>query len=246
MIHRESIIHSAIEYIDNSVIAQMSVPDMRHCVQYALSHPERTEATTKELDLFSVGSLSFAKPDNLRFDTKAYEFATYGVEKDSNSLLWLWILLGVVALIALIAIFYVLYIRGKLKPNFMLRFITWIVSLFFGLCVGIAKLVTLIAQGTSKKDDIDFNAFGLSNPKPVSDEEAVEEAPAEDISEEAADAPVEDAEAEEIEVEETEAEVVEDSEESADEEAVEAVEDVADAEEAVEADEDDETEKTEE
>lgn len=67
VIHRESIIHSAIEYIDNSVIAQMSVPDMRHCVQYALSHPERTEATTKELDLFSVGSLSFAKPDTDTF-----------------------------------------------------------------------------------------------------------------------------------------------------------------------------------
>ena len=63
VVHRESIIHSAVEYIDNSVIAQMSVPDMRHCVQYALSHPSRCEATTEELDLFSVGKLTFAKPD---------------------------------------------------------------------------------------------------------------------------------------------------------------------------------------
>lgn len=63
VVHRESIIHSAVEYIDNSVIAQMSVPDMRHCVQYALSHPQRTCATTEELDLFSVGKLTFAKPD---------------------------------------------------------------------------------------------------------------------------------------------------------------------------------------
>lgn len=67
VVHRESIIHSAVEYIDNSVIAQMSVPDMRHCVQYALSHPERCEATTEELDLFSVGKLTFAKPDTDTF-----------------------------------------------------------------------------------------------------------------------------------------------------------------------------------
>ncbi len=67
VIHRESIMHSAVEYIDNSVIAQMSVPDMRHCVQYALSHPERCEATMHELDLFSVGKLTFAKPDTNTF-----------------------------------------------------------------------------------------------------------------------------------------------------------------------------------
>ena len=63
VVHRESIIHSAIEYIDNSIIAQMSKPDMRHCVQYALTHPLRAEAVTEELDLFSVGKLTFAKPD---------------------------------------------------------------------------------------------------------------------------------------------------------------------------------------
>ncbi len=67
VVHRESIIHSAVEYIDNSVIAQMSVPDMRHCVQYALSHPERTEAATEELDLFSVGKLTFSRPDTDTF-----------------------------------------------------------------------------------------------------------------------------------------------------------------------------------
>jgi len=63
VVHRESIIHSAVEYIDNSVIAQMSVPDMRHCVQYALSHPHRCAATTGALDLFSIGKLTFAQPD---------------------------------------------------------------------------------------------------------------------------------------------------------------------------------------
>lgn len=67
LVHRESIIHSAVEYIDNSVIAQMSVPDMRHCIQYALTHPRRDYTTTKELDLFSIGKLTFSKPDTENF-----------------------------------------------------------------------------------------------------------------------------------------------------------------------------------
>ena len=65
VVHRESIIHSMVEYIDNSVIAQMSVPDMRHCGQYALTHPHRTvaENTTPPLDLFAKGKLTFMRPD---------------------------------------------------------------------------------------------------------------------------------------------------------------------------------------
>ena len=63
LIHRESIIHSAVEYIDNSVIAQLSVPDMRLCAQYALTYPERTNAVIDELDLSHIATLSFAKPD---------------------------------------------------------------------------------------------------------------------------------------------------------------------------------------
>ena len=63
VVHRESIIHSMVEYIDNSVIAQLSVPDMRLCAQYAVTYPERTEAVIDELNLYELGSLSFAKPD---------------------------------------------------------------------------------------------------------------------------------------------------------------------------------------
>ena len=63
VVHRESIIHSAVEYIDNTVIAELSVPDMRACVQYAVDYPDRTEAVIEPLDLFSVGSLSFMRPD---------------------------------------------------------------------------------------------------------------------------------------------------------------------------------------
>ena len=67
VIHRESIIHSMVEYIDNSVIAQLSVPDMRLCAQYALTYPERTEAVIDELDLTRLARLSFSKPDTDTF-----------------------------------------------------------------------------------------------------------------------------------------------------------------------------------
>lgn len=63
VVHRESIIHSMVEYIDNSIIAQMSVPDMRLCIQYAVSYPEREMATIPELDVFSLSGLTFKKPD---------------------------------------------------------------------------------------------------------------------------------------------------------------------------------------
>ena len=67
LIHRESMIHSMVEYIDNSVIAQMSVPDMRLCVQYALTAPRRTPAVIPPLDLAAVGKLTFARPDEVTF-----------------------------------------------------------------------------------------------------------------------------------------------------------------------------------
>ena len=67
VVHRESIIHSMVEYIDNSVIAQLSVPDMRLCAQYAVTYPDRTEAAIEELDLFKIGNLSFARPDTKTF-----------------------------------------------------------------------------------------------------------------------------------------------------------------------------------
>ena len=63
VVHRESIIHSMVEYIDNSVIAQLSVPDMRLCAQYAMTYPNRTDAVIEELDLFQIAKLSFARPD---------------------------------------------------------------------------------------------------------------------------------------------------------------------------------------
>ena len=63
VVHPESIIHSAVEYIDSAVVAQLSVPDMRLCVQYALTYPARLPGLTPPLDLFSVGRLDFCPPD---------------------------------------------------------------------------------------------------------------------------------------------------------------------------------------
>ncbi len=69
VVHRESMIHSMVEYIDHSIIAQLSVPDMRHCVQYALTHPSRVPAgdTLPPADLFAIGRLTFARPDGEAF-----------------------------------------------------------------------------------------------------------------------------------------------------------------------------------
>ncbi len=63
IVHRESVIHSAVEYADHSVIAQLGVPDMRIPIQYALTYPERIDCPCKELSLLDYGTLSFAKPD---------------------------------------------------------------------------------------------------------------------------------------------------------------------------------------
>ena len=63
LVHRESILHSAVEYCDNSVIAQLGSPDMRLPIQYALSWPERTPGPAAPLDLLSAGKLTFASPD---------------------------------------------------------------------------------------------------------------------------------------------------------------------------------------
>ena len=68
VVHRESIVHSAVEYNDNSVIAQLGVPDMRIPIQYALTYPERYESPVEELNLAQIGKLTFFEPDYNTFD----------------------------------------------------------------------------------------------------------------------------------------------------------------------------------
>lgn len=63
VVQPQSVIHSAVEFADGAVIAQLGVPDMRIPIQYALTYPIRTFSPAKSLDLFKTGSLTFAKPD---------------------------------------------------------------------------------------------------------------------------------------------------------------------------------------
>ena len=74
VVHRESILHSAVEYIDNTVIGEFSVPDMRMCVQYAVDFPNRCAAVAEELDLIKIGKLSFFEPDTEAFPLLALAF----------------------------------------------------------------------------------------------------------------------------------------------------------------------------
>lgn len=63
VVHRESIIHSLVEFTDNSVLAQLGVPDMRIPIQYAITYPMRYESPVQELHLAQIGKLSFYEPD---------------------------------------------------------------------------------------------------------------------------------------------------------------------------------------
>lgn len=75
VVHPQSVIHSAVEYEDGAVIAQLGTPDMRLPIQYALYYPERRNLSGKRLDLFEMGNLTFEKPDteNFRGLALAYE-----------------------------------------------------------------------------------------------------------------------------------------------------------------------------
>jgi 1-deoxy-D-xylulose-5-phosphate reductoisomerase len=67
MIHPQSVVHSMVEFVDGSIIAQMSKPDMKMPLQYALLYPERIETNQSFLDLTMVKNLTFLEPDLRRF-----------------------------------------------------------------------------------------------------------------------------------------------------------------------------------
>ena len=67
VVHPESIIHSAVQFSDGSVKAQLGIPDMRLPLQYAFSYPERLSLSGDRLDLFKLGALHFERPDQERF-----------------------------------------------------------------------------------------------------------------------------------------------------------------------------------
>src|SRR3989441_860634 len=67
VVHRESIIHSLVEYADRSVIAQLGLPDMRTPIAYAMNYPERVPLDLPSLNLAQIGTLTFFNPDHDRF-----------------------------------------------------------------------------------------------------------------------------------------------------------------------------------
>ena len=66
-IHPQSIVHSMVEFIDGSILAQLGVPDMRCAISYAMAYPQRIESGVESLNLFEVESLNFYKPDLKKF-----------------------------------------------------------------------------------------------------------------------------------------------------------------------------------
>lgn len=84
VVHRQSIIHSAVEFLDGSIIAQLGTADMRTPIQFALTYPDRLPCLSKKLSLTEVGSLTFEKPDEKTFI--ALSLARKAIELGSNAL----------------------------------------------------------------------------------------------------------------------------------------------------------------
>ena len=82
VVHPQSVIHSAVEYEDGAVIAQLGTPDMRLPIQYALYYPERRNFSGRRLDLFEIADLTFEKPDTDTF--RGLALAYLAMEKGGN------------------------------------------------------------------------------------------------------------------------------------------------------------------
>lgn len=82
VVHPQSIIHSMVQFSDGSVTAQLSVPDMRLPIQYALSYPRRVKLDTERLDFAQLGSLDFFKPDHEKFPALAIAYKA--IERGGN------------------------------------------------------------------------------------------------------------------------------------------------------------------
>ncbi|MBI1907385.1 MAG: 1-deoxy-D-xylulose-5-phosphate reductoisomerase [Rhodocyclales bacterium] len=75
VVHPQSVIHSMVEYVDGSVLAQLGNPDMRTPIAHALGYPERLAAGVQSLDLFAIARLTFERPDFIRFPCLALAYA---------------------------------------------------------------------------------------------------------------------------------------------------------------------------
>ena len=87
VIHRESIIHSLVEYCDNAILAQLGAPDMRLPIQYALTYPKRVPGPATPLDLWSCGPLTFGTPDLEAFPCLALALEAAGTGGTAGAIL---------------------------------------------------------------------------------------------------------------------------------------------------------------
>ncbi|MCM1188198.1 MAG: 1-deoxy-D-xylulose-5-phosphate reductoisomerase [bacterium] len=80
LVHPQSIVHSAVQFVDGAIVAQLGVPDMKLPIQYALTYPDRKPMAGKRVDFFELGSLTFEKPDPETFEglALAYRAARQG------------------------------------------------------------------------------------------------------------------------------------------------------------------------
>lgn len=78
VVHPQSIIHSAVQYVDGAIIAQMGMPDMKLPIQYALFYPDRRPMEGRRVDLFELGSLTFERPDTDTFQGLALAYRAAG------------------------------------------------------------------------------------------------------------------------------------------------------------------------
>jgi 1-deoxy-D-xylulose-5-phosphate reductoisomerase len=83
LVHPDSVVHSMVEYVDGSVVAQLGTPDMRGPISYAMGHPERLPLDLPPLDLAHLGRLSFEQPDAERFP--AFTLAYRALERGGTA-----------------------------------------------------------------------------------------------------------------------------------------------------------------
>ena len=83
VIHPQSIVHSLVDYVDGSVLAQLGMPDMRTAIAYGLSYPERINCNVPALSLTDIGNLQFQKPDTATFP--CLKLAYQAIEKSGNA-----------------------------------------------------------------------------------------------------------------------------------------------------------------
>jgi 1-deoxy-D-xylulose-5-phosphate reductoisomerase len=87
VVHPQSIIHSMVEYVDGSVLAQMGNPDMRTPIAYGLSHPERIESGVRSLDFLTISQLEFDAPDTKRFPCLQLAYDALGAGGTASTIL---------------------------------------------------------------------------------------------------------------------------------------------------------------